>query len=143
MDQMVVAVRYADLLGDILELAGQSPSKHQSFQPEGGSTQDISASVSSDIQIETQGHDAVTVGGNFARSLQVTPTTQQPQHSALSRDDVLASLMTQDSINNFETPPDDMIFGVSEGWNVVGNVFSDFTFTGENNDAALWDWEHN
>jgi hypothetical protein len=58
------------------------------------------------------------------------------------RDDVLSSLMNHNHLDNFEAPSDDMMFAGSEGWNVAGNVFSDFTFTGENNDASLWDWDH-
>jgi hypothetical protein len=143
MDQMVVAVRYADLLGDILEVVGPSPSKMKSSQAEERSTQNIRSNISDENSVDIQGPGNVDIGGNSGHLLRRTTTTHQPQHSSLSRDDVLASLMNQDAIDYFHTPPVEMMFGVSEGWNVAGNVFSDFTFTGENNDAAPWDWEQN
>jgi hypothetical protein len=136
MDQMVVAGRYADLLGEILEVVGRSQSDHQRFQIEGRPTPDISSNVENGNAMERVG----TEDRNLAHS---TPTILPPQHSILSRDDVLANLMEHNPLNHFETPSDDLVFGASEGWNVAGNVFSDFTFTGESNDASLWDWGHN
>lgn len=143
MDQMVVAVRYADLLGDILEVVGQPPSKLKSSQAEERSTQNISFNISDENSLDIQGHGNVHMGGNSGRPLQRTTATHQPQHSSLSRDDVLASFMNEDAINHFHTPPDEIMLGSQKGGMLLGNVFSNSTFTGENNDAALWDWEHN
>lgn len=83
MDQMVVAVRYADLLGDILEVVGQSPSKLKSSQAEERSTQNISLNISGENSVDIQEHGNVHMGGNSGPQLQRRTTTHQPQHSSL------------------------------------------------------------
>lgn len=143
MDQMVVAIRYADLLRDILEVVGQSHINHQSSQTEGVPARDVNSNINKENPMECQGAGAAEIGGNIACSLQATAQFQPPQNSILSRDDVLAHLVNHNPIGHFEARSDEMMFGALEGWNVAGNVFSDFSFAGENNDASLWDWEHN
>lgn len=131
MDQMLVAVRYADLLGDILEVVGQSSSKHQSSHEAGIQTQDLSSNASNGNSIEYQGADRTEFGENASQSQQETSAAPAAKNSVLSRNDVLASLMDPNSIINFDTGSDDLMFGAVDGWNVAGNVFSDFTFTGD------------
>ncbi|KAE9365851.1 hypothetical protein N431DRAFT_562552 [Stipitochalara longipes BDJ] len=144
MDQMVVAVRYADLLRQILEVAEQSRSNPQNSQPadESHNWQNTRSTGSDEHPIASQEAHSAKFGENIISSQQRTATVQQPQNSIVSGEDVLASLINDNLSNSFEAPADDMIFGALEGWNVAGNLFSDFTFTGENNDASLWDWEH-
>jgi hypothetical protein len=141
MDQMVVAVRYADLLEDILEITEQSSANHPKSQleePEGRSTRNNFMSKYLRTSQEATSFDS---GGNGTNSHERT-AAPHTQNSVLSRDDVLSSLMNHNQLDNVEAPSDDIMFGGSEGWNVAGNVFSDFAFTGENNDASLWDWDH-
>jgi len=140
MDQMVVAVRYADLLEDIPEVTEQSSANHPKSQleePEGRSTRNNTGSK----YLRTSQEASFDSGGNATSSYERT-AAPHTQNSVFLRDDVLSSLMNHNHLDNFEAPSDDMMFAGSEGWNVTGNVFSDFTFTGENNDASLWDWDH-
>jgi hypothetical protein len=143
MDHMLVAVRYADLLGDIFAVVGQSPRKHQKSHGGAISTQDLSSDGSNRNYLEYQEAGTADLGGNGSQSQQETTAAPPAQHSILSKDYALASLMDHNLINNFETDSNDLMFSTADGWNVAGNVFSDFTFTGENNDAALWDWGQN
>jgi hypothetical protein len=143
MDQMPVAVRYAGLLGDILAAVEQSPYKHQNSHEGGILTQDLSSNDVIGSYLEFQEAGTANFGGNGSQSQQETTAARPAQHSVPLRDYALASLIDNSLINNFETASDDLMFGTSDGWNVAGNVFSDFTFTGENTNVALWDWEHN
>jgi len=138
MEAMPVATRYADLLVEMLAVVSK------------GTVDDDESGLAENLQCNVNhNHGAtgnVVMKGRFSgvnepssqAHRQEGITVSDDQNSGLARDGLLASLINTNSFEDFGMGSDNLMFGNMEGWNVAGNIFSDFNFTGENADAALW-----
>ena len=133
MDPMPVATRYADLLTEILRLVMKSYVENEQIDPQ--SHDGIVFREESAILPgwNTQDNTYSTHAGGFEGLI-----SHDAQNLAFTRDGLLASLMNPNSLDHLTMGTDDFIFDGLEGWNVAGNICSDFQFTTEDSEATVW-----
>lgn len=143
MDHMPIAIRYADLLDEILEVVLQ----HRGHESD-------ATLVDPDHLPRNNGRNMAQVTSDTPRTVlisdrqsAVNPARQQetatPQLdvTGLARNDLLASLINPTALDDFAVEQQDFMFENIDGWNFAGNLCSDFNFNGENtHNAELWDW---
>lgn len=149
MDLMPIATRYASLLKEIIEVAkqyqrqldGSAPA--YDFQILDRRAKDGGVEESADFSISLNTRQSSSrpprIEEHEHRNDAITASSQL-QTTGQTRNDLLTSLMNPNA-SEFGTGEEDLMFESLGGWNVAGNLCSDFYFNGgENLDAALWDW---